>query len=355
MTKIRFVKKAKPAAVTEATAVSQDAVMSVATAVSQDAVISVATAVSQDAVISAVPKKQSKEEKKQLAEMRKKEKEQLKQQKQQKTLEKALEKAQQKALEKALEKERKLAEKKESQLHTSYLNDDDNDDSIQSKYEVGVDEAGRGPLFGRVYAAAVVLPKDVPDATFDFWLMKDSKKFHSEKKIKEAAEYIKQNALAWSVCYEEAGVIDKINIRQATLKCMQTAIKNVVASLGARISNPVNREELLLMIDGNDFIPMTQFDKQNQCLRHLHHVCVEGGDNTYANIAAASILAKVERDTYIDGLCDKYPELDEFYGIRGNKGYGAKKHLDGIRQHGITQWHRKSYGICKGFSSVAHD
>lgn len=327
MTKIRFVKKAKPAAVTEATAVSQDADMSVA-----------AKAVSQDAVMSVIPKKQSKEEKKQLAEMRKKEKEQLKQQK---ALEKALEKAQQ--------KERKLAEKKESQLHTAYLNDDD--DSIRSKYEVGVDEAGRGPLFGRVYAAAVVLPKDVPDATFDFWLMKDSKKFHSEKKIKEAAEYIKQNALAWSVCYEEAGVIDKINIRQATLKCMQTAIKNVVASLGAQISNPVNREELLLMIDGNDFIPMTQFDKQNQCLRHLHHVCVEGGDNTYANIAAASILAKVERDTYIDGLCDKYPELDEFYGIRGNKGYGAKKHLDGIRQHGITQWHRKSYGICKGFSS----
>ncbi len=347
MTKIRFVKKAK----TAVSGVSEDAVLTaddVITAdrgvisaddvISVDAVISADDVISVDAVISAekaIPKKQSKEEKKQLAELRKKEKEQLKQQK-------ALEKAQQKAL----EKERKLAEKKESQLHTAYLNDE----SIRSKYEVGVDEAGRGPLFGRVYAAAVVLPKAVSDASFDFSLMKDSKKFHSEKKIKEAAEYIKQNAVAWSVCYEEAGVIDKINIRQATLKCMQTAIKNVISSLGAQISNPVNREELLLMIDGNDFIPMTQFDKQNQCLRHLHHVCVEGGDNTYANIAAASILAKVERDAYIDGLCDKYPELDEFYGIRGNKGYGAKKHLDGIRQHGITQWHRKSYGICKGFN-----
>ena len=80
------------------------------------------------------------------------------------------------------------------------------------------------------------------------------------------------------------------------------------------------------------------------------HVCVEGGDNTYACIAAASILAKVARDDYIEKLCDQHPVLDEMYSLRGNKGYGAKKHLDGIREHGITQWHRRSYGICKEFT-----
>ena len=84
-------------------------------------------------------------------------------------------------------------------------------------------------------------------------------------------------------------------------------------------------------------------------VRTYTHVCVEGGDNTYACIAAASILAKVARDDYIEKLCDKHPVLDEMYALRGNKGYGAKKHLDGIREHGITQWHRRSYGICKTF------
>ena len=78
--------------------------------------------------------------------------------------------------------------------------------------EVGVDEAGRGPLFGRVYSGAVVLPK----SNFDYSILKDSKKFTSKKKINEAADYIKNNALYWSVSYEDEDVIDKINIRRAT-------------------------------------------------------------------------------------------------------------------------------------------
>ena len=70
----------------------------------------------------------------------------------------------------------------------------------------------------------------------------------------------------------------------------------------------------------------------------------------YTSIAAASIIAKVSRDQYIKGLCDLHPELEELYGIASNKGYAAKRHRDGIQQHGITQWHRKTYGICKEHS-----
>ena len=79
----------------------------------------------------------------------------------------------------------------------------------------------------------------------------------------------------------------------------------------------------------------------------LNHILIEGGDNKYCSIAAASILAKVERDKYIEELCKENPELIEKYGIDQNKGYGAKRHLDGIREHGITIWHRRSFGICK--------
>ena len=86
-------------------------------------------------------------------------------------------------------------------------------------YEVGVDEAGRGPLFGRVYTAAVILPP--PDSLFDFSRLKDSKRFHSEKKIREASNYIKEHAVGWAISYEEADVIDAMNIRRATLQCMR--------------------------------------------------------------------------------------------------------------------------------------
>ena len=76
-------------------------------------------------------------------------------------------------------------------------------------------------------------------------------------------------------------------------------------------------------------------------------ITIEGGDNKYTPIAAASILAKVARDQYIEELVKKHPELEERYGIAGNKGYGAKKHMDGIKEYGITKWHRKTYGICR--------
>jgi ribonuclease HII len=228
-------------------------------------------------------------------------------------------------------------------LSTSY-----NEDNSTHKYEIGVDEAGRGPLFGRVYTGAVILPPpESSSSVFDFSCLKDSKKFHSDKKIREVADYIKTHAVAWAISYEEADVIDSLNIRRATLQCMRKSITSVVKTHGGDSSTP--QKDYLLLIDGNDFIPLGVYNQEKGEIDTYRHVCVEGGDNTYACIAAASILAKVARDDYIEKLCDQYPVLDEMYSLRGNKGYGAKKHIDGIREHGITQWHRRSYGICKEF------
>jgi ribonuclease HII len=206
--------------------------------------------------------------------------------------------------------------------------------------EIGVDEVGRGPLFGRVYTAAVILPKD---DSFDHSKMKDSKKFHSKQKIQEVAEYIKQNAIAWSVTYEDEKTIDEINILQATQKSMHKCIKNILNKISKK------NDLIQLLIDGNYFNSYTEYNNSLKKLEVLKHICIEGGDNKYSCIAAASILAKVARDTYIEELCEEHPELSEKYNIDSNKGYGAKKHLDGIKEYGITQWHRKTFGICKKF------
>lgn len=210
--------------------------------------------------------------------------------------------------------------------------------------EIGIDEAGRGPMFGRVYAGVAVLPKD---DSFDHSQMKDSKKFHSKKKIEQVAEYIKENAIAWAVEYEDEQTIDDINILQATQSAMHKGIKNVLSQL-AKLTE-INYDKILLLVDGNYFKPYTLLNKNKTKLDTLRYQMIEGGDNKYTSIAAASILAKVERDTYIDKLCQENPELIEHYGIDSNKGYGSKKHMDGIKQHGITKWHRKTFGICKEY------
>jgi ribonuclease HII len=217
-------------------------------------------------------------------------------------------------------------------------------------YEIGVDEVGRGPLFGRVYTAAVILPKN---SSFNYSIIKDSKKFTSKKKIQEVAQYIKENALAWYVSFEDEKTIDEINILQATQKCMHNSILEVRKQYNKILKEKDFKEEkdftYQLLIDGNYFKPVTYFNKTNNKIETLPHLTIEGGDNKYACIAAASILAKVERDKYIDDLCNENPTLSEHYGIDSNKGYGAKRHIEGIKEHGITIWHRRSFGICKTF------
>ena len=199
--------------------------------------------------------------------------------------------------------------------------------------EIGVDEAGRGPMFGRVYTAAVILPKDI--TAFNHALMKDSKKFHSVNKIQAAAEYIKKHALAWQVTYADEATIDHINIRNATLRAMHEAIKACI--------NSDNKYHIL--VDGNDFKPLMLL--QADAFLEIPHTCIEGGDNEYSVIAAASILAKVARDAYVEQLCTVHPLLDTRYDLLRNKGYGTAKHMLGIQTHGISQYHRKTFGLCK--------
>ena len=210
--------------------------------------------------------------------------------------------------------------------------------------EIGVDEAGRGPMLGRVYAGAVILPKEM--TRFNHALMKDSKKFTSEKKIKEAAEYIKTHSIAWAVAYADEREIERINIRNATHQAMHKAIKETLTNLAgqAQAAAGTQTADTLLLIDGNDFTPLVLAEHT------ISHICIEGGDNTFSAIAAASILAKVARDEYITELCAIHPTLDEYYGLLKNKGYGTKKHMDGIKAHGISPFHRKSFGICRNYN-----
>jgi len=212
------------------------------------------------------------------------------------------------------------------------------------KYEIGIDEVGRGPMFGRVYTAAVILPKKAP---FDHSQMKDSKRFSSKKKIGEVSEYIKKNAIAYAISYESEDVIDKINILQATYSSMHKAVRSILDN-----HSIVDNDNTMILVDGSNFKPFMNFNKSDGTYSQINHKCIEGGDNKYTAIAAASILAKVERDKYIESLCNEYPHLDEKYDLLSNKGYGTKAHMDGIKEHGITAWHRRTYGICKNYSVV---
>ena len=194
--------------------------------------------------------------------------------------------------------------------------------------EAGIDEAGRGPMFGRVYTACVILPFEEPEFRYD--ILKDSKRFSSKKKLLEVYDYIKENAVDYSVGYKDEVYIDENNILHATQMAMHDCIGNLKKSPDS------------LLVDGNYFIPYN--DERGY---EIPYMCIEGGDNEYCSIAAASILAKVDRDKYIEQMCDDNPELDEYYGLRSNKGYGTKKHIEGIKEHGISRWHRRSFGICR--------
>ena len=159
--------------------------------------------------------------------------------------------------------------------------------------------------------------------------------------MRELSDYIKEHAIAWHIHFIEADVIDEINIRQAVLRGMKECIKQVLLKVDTTAKNT------FIVIDGNYFTGYTVFDNDTQMIREVPHTTVEQGDGKYTFIAAASILAKNAHDEYILDLCEKHPELIERYGLDTNVGYGTKKHLEGIVEHGITQWHRKTYARCK--------
>jgi ribonuclease HII len=213
-------------------------------------------------------------------------------------------------------------------------------DHVHHDVEIGVDEAGRGPLLGAVYAAAVVLPD-----TFDVSQVKDSKLFHSKRKLHAVADYIRTHALAWSVAYEDETVIDQLNILHATQRAMHTAITNVLQQLQAQhVTTEQNQcERVHVLVDGNFFKPLHVWNPLAGGHSVVRATTVVKGDNTYAAIAAASILAKDERDTYVLDLCRNHPELQERYALHTNMGYGTRQHMLGIQQYGLSPWHRTSF------------
>ena len=174
----------------------------------------------------------------------------------------------------------------------------------------GVDEAGRGPLAGPVFAAAVILP---PDCILEG--VNDSKKL-SEKRREELYEIITEKALAWAVASCDEKVIDEINIRNATYKAMNEAV------------NSLKIKPEYVIVDGDAVTNM-----------EIPHTCVIKGDAKSLSIAAASILAKVSRDRYLMELDKQYPQ----YQFAKHKGYGTKLHSELILQYGPSPVHRRSF------------
>ena len=179
--------------------------------------------------------------------------------------------------------------------------------------EAGCDEAGRGPLAGPVFAAAVILPAD-----FYHPLLNDSKKM-TEKAREQLRPIIEREALAWAVEEVSAEEIDAINILNASIAGMQRAVRKLKI-----------KPEFLL-IDGNRFKPFDDYRYQ----------CVVKGDATFASIAAASVLAKTYRDEHMRLLAQEFPQ----YGWEKNMGYPTKEHIEAIIRHGYTPHHRKSFHL----------
>lgn len=177
--------------------------------------------------------------------------------------------------------------------------------------EAGCDEAGRGCLAGPVVAAAVILPDGYSHPG-----LIDSKKL-SEKRRAEMREVIIRDAVAWAVAECSAEEIDEINILNASIEAMHRAL----AKLSVRPGE--------ISVDGNRFKPFED----------IPHATVVKGDATYANIAAASIMAKTTRDALMEKLADSYPQ----YGWNANKGYPTKDHRAAIMEHGFSPLHRRTF------------
>ena len=175
---------------------------------------------------------------------------------------------------------------------------------------IGVDEAGRGPLAGPVFAAAVVLPPD-----HGIMNLRDSKKI-GENEREELFDKIISTATFYAVAFSDVALIEKINILQASLWAMKEAVQKHGYSL------PV-------IVDGNQAIPG---------IKNTQRAVVKG-DSRSATIAAASILAKVSRDRLMQDMDKKYPQ----YGFRNHKGYGTSEHLEKLRAFGPCEIHRKTF------------
>ena len=182
--------------------------------------------------------------------------------------------------------------------------------------EAGCDEAGRGCLAGSVFAAAVILPLD-----FYHPLLNDSKQM-TERQRNLLRPIIEREAVAWAVAEITAARIDEINILKASIEGMN------IAAASLKVAPE------FLAIDGNRFISHNG----------LPYKCIVKGDGKYANIAAASVLAKTHRDEYMMRLHEEFPN----YGWNRNKGYPTKEHRLAIREYGLTPYHRLSFNHTEG-------
>ena len=181
------------------------------------------------------------------------------------------------------------------------------------RIEAGCDEAGRGPLAGPVYAAAVILPEG-----FNHPLLNDSKQM-TEKQRDLLRPIIEKEAVSWSVVSLSAQEIDELNILWASVTGMQRAVRKLSV-----------RPDWLL-VDGNRFRPFDGYG----------YTTVVHGDATYASIAAASVLAKTHRDEFMRKIALEYPE----YGWDRNMGYLTREHVEAIKKFGFTPYHRKSFHL----------
>lgn len=184
------------------------------------------------------------------------------------------------------------------------------------RLEAGCDEAGRGPLAGPVYAAAVILPPD-----FRHPLLNDSKQL-TERQRETLRPIIEAEAVAWAVEAVEPEEIDRLNILWASVTGMQRAVERL------------DPAPAFLLIDGNRFRPFGRYGTGDY--RTVVH-----GDATFASIAAASVLAKTWRDERMRQLATEYPA----YGWDRNMGYPTPEHIAAVRRFGLTPWHRKSFHV----------
>lgn len=178
----------------------------------------------------------------------------------------------------------------------------------------GCDEAGAGPLAGRVYAAAVILPENI-----ELPYLNDSKKV-TPRRREILFDLICQQAVAWAISWAEAEEIDRLDILNCRMLAMQRAI------------DALPKAGDYALIDGNR-------DHGNRIGITIDHETVVGGDGRSPSIAAASILAKVSRDRYMEEMAKEYPE----YEFEKHKGYGTKRHYELLRQYGLCPIHRRSF------------
>lgn len=200
---------------------------------------------------------------------------------------------------------------------------------IQGVIEAGCDEAGRGPLAGSVFAAAVVWDEEIDKAEHQEWLamLNDSKQL-SEKQRLYLRPLIEQHAAAWAVVEVTADEIDQINILQASITGMHRAL------------DKLHIRPQHILVDGNKWRP---YIPKGELLQVPARTVVKG-DGKYLSIAAASVLAKTYRDEYMLQLHEEYP----IYHWDKNMGYPTKAHYEAIREHGITKYHRRSFRLVKG-------